>query len=240
MTPTEQKAFDQMREALESITENGKRINSSQIVVSENVMLAAESALTAANAVGAPKACDMGAMCLDCQPRGKHGECPDQQPQAHYEEQPDGTVIPVDPSEMVPQAQGEAITLQRWGRAENLCLRLLDPMDDGYWTPWHIAQEAIDSLQRQLANPQATEPAIRESLTAQDVPAWRPIETAPKDGTLYLAMEGSDMWVENAPEGHFAGVWSWSESRRQWRGHAHSDDRFATHWMHLPAAPEAS
>ena len=29
-----------------------------------------------------PQACDMGAMCLDCQPRGKNGECPDQQPQA--------------------------------------------------------------------------------------------------------------------------------------------------------------
>ena len=73
--------WDAMRGALENITENGKRVNSSQIVVSENVMLAAEAALTAANAVSAPKACDMGVMCLDCQPRGKNGECPDQQPQ---------------------------------------------------------------------------------------------------------------------------------------------------------------
>lgn len=27
-----------------------------------------------------PKPCDMGQMCLDCQPRGANGECPDQQP----------------------------------------------------------------------------------------------------------------------------------------------------------------
>lgn len=39
------------------------------------------AALAAANAVSAPKACDMGVTCLDCQPRGKNGECPDQQPQ---------------------------------------------------------------------------------------------------------------------------------------------------------------
>ena len=65
------------------------------------------------------------------------------------------------------EAQGEAITLQRWGRAENLCLRLLDPMDDGYWTPWHIAQEAIDSLQKKIAfHPQATEPqAVTSCIT---------------------------------------------------------------------------
>ena len=28
----------------------------------------------------AQEPCDMGEMCLDCQPRGKNGECPDQQP----------------------------------------------------------------------------------------------------------------------------------------------------------------
>ena len=27
-----------------------------------------------------PKPCDMGQMCLDCQPRGANGECPDQYP----------------------------------------------------------------------------------------------------------------------------------------------------------------
>jgi hypothetical protein len=41
--------------------------------------------------------------------------------------------------------------LERWGRSENICLRLLDRMDDGYWTPWHIASESIESLQAENA-----------------------------------------------------------------------------------------
>lgn len=91
---------------------------------------------------------------------------------------------------------------------------------------WDAAELALTAANA-VSHPQATEPA------------WRPIETAPKDGTLYLALGDADMWVENEPEGHFAGNWSWSESRGQWRGNAHADDRFATHWMPLPAAPEA-
>jgi hypothetical protein len=91
-----------------------------------------------------------------------------------------------------------------------------------------LTDEAINAIKQ-------ADPAIKESLTAQ----WQPIESAPKDGTLYLAREGADMWVENEPEGHLAGVWSWSESRGQWRGHAHADERFAAHWIPLPAAPEA-
>lgn len=67
---------------------------------------------------------------------------------------------------------------------------------------------------------------------------WLPIETAPRDGTLYLTIEGPYMWVENHPKGHYAGVWSWNELRGQWRGHAHADDRFPTHWMPLPPPPE--
>lgn len=30
--------------------------------------------------------CDMGAMCLNCQPRGPNGECPDKQPAQHLGE----------------------------------------------------------------------------------------------------------------------------------------------------------
>ena len=111
-----------------------------QMEASDPALREAKDALTAANAVSAEPCTHCGAI----HAKGMNTLCDDGEP----------------------QAQGEAITLQRWGRAENLCLRLLDPMDDGYWTPWHIAQEAIDSLQKQPAHPQATEPqAVASGIT---------------------------------------------------------------------------
>jgi hypothetical protein len=67
--------------------------------------------------------------------------------------------------------------------------------------------------------------AARAALTqpAQPAPsAWRPIETAPKDGTIFLATEGSAMvttyWHPN-----------------QWKA---VDWANPTHWMPLPPPPE--
>ena len=72
-------------------------------------------------------------------------------------------------------------------------------------------------------------------------PEWVPIATAPKDGTRYLAYAPDyGQFVENHPTGHYAGDWVFNESRNQWRGHAHSDCREATHWMLLPPAPKAT
>jgi hypothetical protein len=71
-------------------------------------------------------------------------------------------------------------------------------------------------------HPQATEPA------------WRPIETAPKDGSeILLAHPDGSMvvgwWCENGLHGRVSG---WSDG-----------DDFAmtwpSHWMPIPAAPEA-
>jgi hypothetical protein len=70
--------------------------------------------------------------------------------------------------------------------------------------------------------------------------AWQPIETAPKDGTCYWASDGETMWMENAPENHYPGEWTWNESRKQWRGHAHEDGRAAKFWMRLPPAPQTT
>ena len=68
--------------------------------------------------------------------------------------------------------------------------------------------------------------------------AWQPIETAPRDGTAYLAYaSGLDLWIENQPDNHYAGEWYFDQSRRQWRGHAHHDAREATNWMPLPKEP---
>lgn len=65
------------------------------------------------------------------------------------------------------------------------------PMDDGYWTPWHIAIVAVETLRHDLA-------AAKESLAVEtaaayaaqqalrDATEWRPIETAPRDGTVVI------------------------------------------------------
>ena len=39
-----------------------------------------DKAITALSQALEPKPCDMGQICLNCQPRGANGECPDQQP----------------------------------------------------------------------------------------------------------------------------------------------------------------
>lgn len=72
--------------------------------------------------------------------------------------------------------------------------------------------------------------------------AWRPIETAPKDGTrilIYYAAPGASVkqaWSANE-RGHFIRVARWDDGK--WRldmsGHFRLD---ATHWMPLPAHPK--
>lgn len=58
----------------------------------------------------------------------------------------------------------ELIELERWGRSANLCLRLLDQMDDGYWTPWHIATEAVTALQSKVESLSAEVERLRAQL----------------------------------------------------------------------------
>lgn len=47
---------------------------------------------------------------------------------------------------------------------------------------------------------------------------WRPIETAPKDGTPYLATNGKKYAVLNEPQGHEKG--QWEKLGNQWVGYA--------------------
>lgn len=63
---------------------------------------------------------------------------------------------------------------------------------------------------------------------------WQPIETAPKDGTVFIAFEAGDAyrcnWLEQHDgEGHFSAGW-WD----------HVNDSFEnpTHWMPLPTPPQ--
>jgi len=73
------------------------------------------------------------------------------------------------------------------------------------------------------------------AIIAALTPQWQPIESAPKDGTFYLATNGREQRVENCPEGHVAGIWH--RINGDWRGSALGDD--STHWHPLSAPPEA-
>lgn len=85
------------------------------------------------------------------------------------------------------------------------------------------------------------QPAFPVYTTQQEAaaPEWMPIETAPKDGTRYLAYAlHYGQFVENHPPAHYAGDWIFDfDCRHQWRGHAHCDDREATHWKPLGGNP---
>ncbi len=68
-------------------------------------------------------------------------------------------------------------------------------MPDGYWTPWHLAEER--------------EAALRARVAELELDAkWRPIDTAPRDGSRLLL---------RSPKGRVAdgewsvqyGCWSW-------------------------------
>lgn len=73
----------------------------------------------------------------------------------------------------------------------------------------------------------------------QAAPAWKPIDSAPTDGTFFLATDGTTFKVLNWPPNHYLGVWDWNDKRQQWRG---AGDSFInpTHWMPLPTPPKAT
>lgn len=69
---------------------------------------------------------------------------------------------------------------------------------------------------------------------------WQPIKTAPKDGTIILLTGGQETlagyWEqEHAPAALIGRGW-----QVYWHPTAKVPDRRPTHWMPLPAPPEAA
>jgi len=75
---------------------------------------------------------------------------------------------------------------------------------------------------------------------------WRPIETAPKDGTDILVSGGTYSWdTDYGPESPhtWVSLASWREQRWQGENSGGHDEYFfykPTHWMHLPPPPALS
>lgn len=88
-----------------------------------------------------------------------------------------------------------------------------------------------------------TEEAVRAKWNTRPsgmaaVPAWQPIETAPKDGQDYIASDGRLRTIENQPQGCMPGRWSKGTDGR-WSGYANRPIGYAPkYWYPMPAAPE--
>lgn len=118
-----------------------------------------------------------------------------------------------------PQAQGEAAKKY----AENLCISMarkfypevtqFEPLDDLFGL---LTQ--IDNMTTGLVRPQATETA------------WRPIETAPANVEVIVAIEGGGVTIGSIMPTF---GWAWYETDNE------PDDAKVIGWQPLPAAPEA-
>lgn len=74
---------------------------------------------------------------------------------------------------------------------------------------------------------------LEAALTPREDAGWQPIETAPKDGTRFLAVSRSGSqrvdWFDTSKQG------TWNGRSQFWQ--ERPKDRY-THWMPLPAAPK--
>lgn len=68
---------------------------------------------------------------------------------------------------------------------------------------------------------------------------WQPIETAPKDGTFFLASSRNEMIVCNQPPGCAKGRWTFHSRKHGWCGAKIATLAPLTHWQPLPEPPEA-
>lgn len=285
MTEQEQKAFDQMREALMAtefhLVEVGKRGN--------GLHKQCEDALTAANAVSEPHARDAVTWTPETgyvfaeQPQAQgdvdnphNVDKPNEQADyghdnsvsfgfqtpyycAKCNEHMGDTDLPKNvplrkyavcygcqekathPQATEPQAQGKDhlnVASQCRATASHPISQQIE-VDGGNGTLFMLLMDAAHSIEQLMAtHPQATEPA------------WRPIESAPKDGTMVLCWVSAVQYGETDEGQQFQrdisqidfGSW---EDGLDGNGYFDpycgqiGDQQHVTHWMPLPAAPEA-
>jgi hypothetical protein len=79
---------------------------------------------------------------------------------------------------------------------------------------------------------------LRAAADALEAAGWRPIETAPQDGTMVLywsSTNRSGCFVGNQPPGCHRGLWYCIKD--EWRGGADFRAYDAEYWMPLPPPP---
>ena len=112
-----------------------------------------------------------------------------------------------------PPADGEVAELQRWGvnHGAQPGRPLLSPMEDGYWTPWHIAADLLQSLAspacyvldpspKALASLKAAGPGIIEAMPAERMwPMPVAVSERPWEREGWCDDEGRCWWTANKP-----------------------------------------
>lgn len=65
---------------------------------------------------------------------------------------------------------------------------------------------------------------------------WQPIETAPKDGTAFIAT-GLNYGKDSGPRHYCMALWEQGEWREASEWNGHSSLAYLTHWQPLPSPP---
>ena len=86
---------------------------------------------------------------------------------------------------------------------------------------------ALDALEISMAEMDSAIAALRQAI---ELDGWRPIETAPKDGTRILAF--IDWW--DGPESNTGRF----KNGRFWPDYRDATSKMPTHWRSLPDAPK--
>lgn len=99
---------------------------------------------------------------------------------------------------------------------------------EGETVQWYEITEALRDVARRYA---------LIALEAADAAAWRPIESAPKDGTEIIAC-GTQTFDAGCKPEPFTNIICWSSNR--WQDGTIADEPKPTHWQPLPTPPNAT
>jgi len=77
----------------------------------------------------------------------------------------------------------------------------------------------------------------QENSTHSVLNNWYPIKTAPRDGTMFIGANSSEMIICNWPRGCAIGRWSRNSKRDEWDGYSIPTLYRLTHWHKAPEFP---
>ena len=100
---------------------------------------------------------------------------------------------------------------------------------------WEVSNGSGRSYRPLFAGEKFHEPLeVSEEGRKESRSNWLPIDTAPTDGTIYLASDGESRWIENRPDGHKPGFYE----AKDFGWYGLPCDRTATCWQPLAEIPE--
>lgn len=108
-----------------------------------------------------------------------------------------------------------------------------------------------DRLRADLSLASGQADALREQLRQATTPGWLPIESAPKDGTMFICFVRAERWSQSDGGGSGRGADTSEVDFCQWKDSGGSgyfdnmmgqigDAQEATHWMPLPQPPQVT